>query len=296
MANNNSKLSRSIETLNFLKEYAQDSNRNFEDVAQKIGISEQNAESYLRKYIYLVKNTEKDKDFPRRARLVLNNNVPNEFHITDEELITLKTLVTEYDFDTSINDESQNQGQGLNFDPHSKSSMIRKSIDNDKNNDPREQNSPDYARLPMSSRSDILRYVLNKFTHVHFSKKEPFISLFEADEPNLVADPMKLQKVMVNYFGPNLGDAIFERFSEMVRGNLPAYEHLGNNPWRSPMGGMQGGLGMGGMAGMSPYANNYYAAIAVIPMGVDLYSPKARQAIDEYERKKRASENSGNSG
>jgi predicted solute-binding protein len=57
LANNNSKLSRSIETLNFLKEYAQDPNRNFEDVAQKLGISEQNAENYLRKYIYLVKNT-----------------------------------------------------------------------------------------------------------------------------------------------------------------------------------------------------------------------------------------------
>lgn len=85
---------------------------------------------------------------------------------------------------------------------------------------------------------------------------------------------MKLQKVMVNYFGPILGDAIFERFSEMVRGNPPAYEHLGNNPWRSPMGGM-GMQGMG-MGGMSPYANNYYAAIGVIPMGVDPYSPEAR--------------------
>lgn len=85
MANNNSKLSRSIETLNFLKEYAQDPNRNFEDVAQKLGISEQNAENYLRKYIYFVKNTEKDRDFPRRARLVLNNNVPAEFHI-DQKL------------------------------------------------------------------------------------------------------------------------------------------------------------------------------------------------------------------
>lgn len=190
----------------------------------------------------------------------------------------MQNLVTEYDFDTNINDESNNPAefsQGLkNFDPHSKSSMIRKPIDSDKNNDPREQNSPDYARLPMSSRSDILRYVLNKFTHVHFSKKEPFISLFEADEPNLVADPLKLQKVMVNYFGPILGDAIFERFSEMVRGNPPAYEHLGNNPWRSPMGGM-GMQGMG-MGGMSPYANNYYAAIGVIPMGVDPYSPEAR--------------------
>ena len=55
MANNNSnKLSRSIDTLNFLKEYATQPDRNFEDVAIKLRISEQNAENYLIKYIYLV--------------------------------------------------------------------------------------------------------------------------------------------------------------------------------------------------------------------------------------------------
>ena len=35
---------RSIETLNFLKGYAQNPDRNFEDIAQKVRISEQNAE------------------------------------------------------------------------------------------------------------------------------------------------------------------------------------------------------------------------------------------------------------
>ena len=159
MANNNSnKLSRSIDTLNFLKEYATQPDRNFEDVAIKLGISEQNAENYLIKYIYLVRNTEKDKDFPCRARLVLNNNVPTEFHISDDELKALHTLVDEYDFESSVNDSNSTEfSQGLkNNNPDSRSSndMIRRPLDdrdrnnkNNINNDPREQNSQDYARL-----------------------------------------------------------------------------------------------------------------------------------------------------
>lgn len=52
MANksHDSKLSRSIETLNLLREYAQDANRNFEDLAIKLC---QNAAGTVKNYLVI---------------------------------------------------------------------------------------------------------------------------------------------------------------------------------------------------------------------------------------------------
>ncbi|HKG42603.1 MAG TPA: hypothetical protein VKA98_10725 [Nitrososphaeraceae archaeon] len=85
-----------IDSLVFLKEYSRDIKRQYSHVATKIGIGKSSAYKYLQKYLYLVKETMSDADFPRRARLVLNKNVPEKYQITVDEIIKLKPLLWIY--------------------------------------------------------------------------------------------------------------------------------------------------------------------------------------------------------
>jgi hypothetical protein len=78
-----------IDSLVFLKEYAKDINRQYTHVASKLGIAKSSAFKYLQKYLYLTKETIKDPDFPRRAKLVLNKNVPDKYHLTDDSVSLL---------------------------------------------------------------------------------------------------------------------------------------------------------------------------------------------------------------
>jgi hypothetical protein len=78
-----------IDSLVFLKEYAKDINRQYTDVASKLGIAKSSAYKYLQKYMYLTKETIKDPDFPRRAKLVLNKNVPDKYHLIDDSVSLL---------------------------------------------------------------------------------------------------------------------------------------------------------------------------------------------------------------
>jgi hypothetical protein len=85
-----------IDSLVFLKEYSKDTSRQYAGVASKLGISKSSAHDFLHKYLYLVKETMSDADFPRRARLVLNKNVPEKYQITVDEIIKLKPLLWIY--------------------------------------------------------------------------------------------------------------------------------------------------------------------------------------------------------
>jgi hypothetical protein len=78
-----------IDSLVFLKEYAKDINRQYTNVASQLGIGKSSAYNYLKKYIYLVRETKHDPDFPRRAKLVLNKNVPDKYHLTDDSVSLL---------------------------------------------------------------------------------------------------------------------------------------------------------------------------------------------------------------
>jgi hypothetical protein len=78
-----------IDSLVFLKEYAKDINRQYTYVASKLGIAKSSAFKYLQKYLYLTKETINDPDFPRRAKLVLNKNVPDKYHLTDDSVSLL---------------------------------------------------------------------------------------------------------------------------------------------------------------------------------------------------------------
>jgi hypothetical protein len=78
-----------IDSLVFLKEYAKDINRQYTHVASKLGIGKSSAFKYLQKYLYLTKETINDPDFPRRAKLVLNKNVPDKYHLTDDSVSLL---------------------------------------------------------------------------------------------------------------------------------------------------------------------------------------------------------------
>ena len=78
-----------IDSLVFLKEYAKDINRQYTHVASKLGIGKSSAFKYLQKYLYLTKETIKDPDFPRRAKLVLNKNMPDKYHLTDDSVSLL---------------------------------------------------------------------------------------------------------------------------------------------------------------------------------------------------------------
>jgi hypothetical protein len=82
----------SIDSLVFLREYAKDPKRPYTAVASKLGIGPSSAFNYLQRYIALVEATASDPDFPRRARLVLNKNVPEKYHIPDEDIINLRPL------------------------------------------------------------------------------------------------------------------------------------------------------------------------------------------------------------
>jgi hypothetical protein len=53
-----------IDSLVFLKEYAKDINRQYTNVASQLGIGKSSAFNYLKKYLYLVRETMHDPDFP----------------------------------------------------------------------------------------------------------------------------------------------------------------------------------------------------------------------------------------
>jgi hypothetical protein len=83
--------------------------RPYTAVASKLGIGPSSASNYLQRYIALVEATASDPDFPRRARLVLNKNVPEKYHIPDEDIINLRPLTEVYGRHKNLNAQAYNQ-------------------------------------------------------------------------------------------------------------------------------------------------------------------------------------------
>lgn len=106
----------SIDSLVFLKEYAKDINRQYTNAATKLVISKSSAHNYLMRCIYLIKTTLNDSNFLRRARLVLNKNVPDKYHISNEDIIKLKPLIYSMEmflFQRTIHNLIANQTQHI---------------------------------------------------------------------------------------------------------------------------------------------------------------------------------------
>jgi hypothetical protein len=106
----------SIDSLVFLKEYAKDINRQYTNAATKLGISKSSAHNYLMRCIYLIRTTLNDLNFLRRARLVLNKNVPDKYHISNEDIIKLKPLIYSMEmflFQRTIHNLIANQTQHI---------------------------------------------------------------------------------------------------------------------------------------------------------------------------------------
>jgi hypothetical protein len=195
-----------IDSLVFLKEYSRDVNRRYSNVASKLGIAAASAENYVKKYIYLVGNTLNDPDFPRRAKAVLNKNIPEKYHITDDEMVALKPLVQTYGKFQGNDAQPYNQStQGSSFDMAANPNPFDPMSGNNPNpNQPSAtymQKNQEYANLSTWSRSQILRWVLEKAPFIHFSKIEPFVQLFETDEKNFMMNPETLYQTMTKYFG-----------------------------------------------------------------------------------------------
>jgi hypothetical protein len=282
----------SIDSLVFLREYAKDPKRPYTAVASKLGIGPSSAFNYLQRYIALVEATASDPDFPRRARLVLNKNVPEKYHIPDEDIINLRPLTEVYGRHKNLNAQAYNQtnpaysyDQNVSYgnpnDPFQRNPMGQPNPGMGPNNLPPgyQQKNQEYANLSTFSRNQMMRWVLEKAPFIHYSKIDPFIALFETDERNLMMNPDTLYRMMIQYFGKENGDIAFHRFKAVVGNFLPPTQGFGNNPWYpDPNAGGQ----MNQPSGVS-----YYEAVGAIPIGMNPNSQDAKRYIMEYEQKRR---------
>jgi hypothetical protein len=69
-----------------------------------------------------------------------------------------------------------------------------------------QQKNQEYANLSTFSRSQMMRWVLEKAPFIHYSKIDQFIALFETDEKNFMMNPDALYRTMIQYFGKENGD------------------------------------------------------------------------------------------
>jgi hypothetical protein len=139
-----------------------------------------------------------DVDFPRRAKLVLNKNVPEKYHIIDYEIIRLRPLLQYYGKVPSERNVPNAQPYSQSDPAYIYDNMSYDPYGNPKPNpnipsQPQQGPSPayqaknqEYANLSTFSRSQMMRWVLEKAPFIHYSKIEPFIALFETDERNLM--------------------------------------------------------------------------------------------------------------
>ena len=305
-----------LERVQFLKEYAQDTTRSLEQVAAQLQIPQKDAERYLKYYIYGMIHTAADSDNPKRVRLGLNKKLlsfPVSQHITDSELVALKPLVDRYgDPDTVARTHKQevdatqrlmnqkiSNAFGFNVSNDGTSNNYNFSDYNPSSNGnvPGDNGTTNNKPLSASGRVNLLRFILEKVPNIHRTKIPDFLDLFEANEMRYMASPDALFEFMTNYFGPHAGKVAFNQFRDLITAHLKPSEQFGQNPyWGGGSqyygggGGAWGGMGFGAPGGPP---KNLYAAIGVIPEGIDPRSPEAQRLIWEYQqeqRKKKASE------
>lgn len=311
-----------IERVQFLKEYAKDITRSPEQVASSLHIAQRKAADYLKYYVYLMVNSANDPD-PTRVRISINKALrekkyPAKSFITDSELVTLQPLIDRYsDLDVLDSSRKAQQTASQNLMKQKVSNAFGFGLSNEPNGnvnnfgfpgDP-DNTSPhpsgngrpasSAARLSNSGRVNLLRWVLEKMPHIHYSRIEPFLELFEAGEMKYMSSPDQLHEIMTKYFGPHAGGLAFNQFKDLITSYLKPSEQFGQNPY---FGGGTAGMGGGGYAPWAgsgtggygtPQPVNMYVAMGVIPAGVDPRSPEAQRMIWEFQqdqRKKKSAE------
>jgi hypothetical protein len=80
---------------------------------------------------------------------------------------------------------------------------------------PQRQEKP-YAKLSNSGRANMMKWVLERSPYVQYSKVDPFIELFEANEPKYMSSPDELFRFMTDYFGPQAGKIAFNQTCQSV--------------------------------------------------------------------------------
>lgn len=300
-----------IGILGYLKEYSKRPTLSYKDVAQHLGIPEDEAGEYIKKFAYLVVNTVSEPDFPTRVRNVLNKNTMEEdVLVTNEEIDRLRPSVESYlgyklktaqktlkkpemeDISNTTKKVSFIEDESNELPPEQPQRPPKEQQKKpyQLNDEPepmfneygygRDERNQEYARLSNSGRSELLKYALQKSPYVHRAKVDNFIALFETDERELMLHPEKLYRIMTKVFGPEAGDIAFNSFKAILKNFAQPEMGFGVDPYTMRGGGYEGQpVAAGPMS--------YYHAQGVIPTGVSPNDPIARRLIEEYEEKRR---------
>lgn len=265
----------------FLKSYAKSPNIEHTKVASRLGMTHRDANIYMKRFSH--------------AMYILRN------HDNPIETLTmaLGNLVKDTDIEISIEEVQELEQhasrfiKGYNTKPTT-SRVTTEVKDKKRELTPQEEDREDqvkrykenYSKLKNSSRSAVLRYVLENVPFVHNTEVTPIVGMFELQEEHLMSSPQNMSRFCSSYLGNKVGPNVFETFSNIIQSLLPSDKQYGQAPWYQQQF-QQGGPGMGTQQQtMNPAAANFYHEKNIIPFYMDPNSQEARMRIAEYHEKK----------
>ena len=296
----------------FLKEYARSPNTPYSSIANLMGIVPSTASGYIKRFAHTMMLLRDDKDQIQKVRMAINNLVADkpELAMSETDIQALEPQAFRFSSKKAVSAYNQtdftNSAKKLEnpSSPNSDQSQRTLSPQEIDKLDQFKRYKENYSRINNSSRSFIMKFVLDNSPWVHYTQIDAFMTMFELREQNLMRSPQDMLKFCQDTLGPKVGQNIFQAFSELVTEHLPPDQQFGNSPWHAmgqgrAMGPNMGGFGGAGpsmqMGGSDPYSQNvnamyngaYYYEQGIVPPYLPLDHPDARRMIWEHEAEKR---------
>lgn len=290
-----------INAIKFLAEYAKDTSRPYNKVAEKVGINRKTAQGYLKKYIYLIERTKNDDDFLQTVLEFYNYDLVQK-GVDESRLFKagyvqlLQPLLGRYgrvleQLDMADKPESEKKSSSYinKDDSNSYGAMALDDDEDELNTDPEDERIDSGLReLADSSNTRILRKVLRHIPEIGAKHVPHIISLFRMREDELMRDPNNFMDFLMDYFNGRHRKAklVFDGFKSMVQKYGGDGSGFGVNPYT--------GVPYEGTDQYNQY-RGHYGQMRAGPYGITpemMQSPQYIQYLAEIEKRKAMKEES----